>query len=355
MARLSALAFLVGVSLFAVGERRAHADAADISLARELGTEGIKLADAGDCAGAIEKLQKAEALYHAPTILGRLGECQVKVGKLVLGSESLQKVVREDLGPSPKPVFVAAQARAQKVLDATLPRIAKLKISVSGACAADAKVTVDGESVSKAMFGESRPTDPGAHALRATATGCLEATASVTLAEGETKAVALVLVVDPSIKPPEPGETPKETPKESPKEQPKETPKETQPSEPPKGFPGPPKDTAEGGGTPGVAWVLIGVGAVGVVGGTVFGLAASSKKSALDTACPTKSSCPESSRADLDSMKSSATLSTAGFVVGGLGLTIGIIVIASSGKSSSGSAWVQPTLGLGSVGLRGGF
>lgn len=34
----------------------------DKSLARDLGTEGVKLADAGDCVGAIEKLEKAEAL-----------------------------------------------------------------------------------------------------------------------------------------------------------------------------------------------------------------------------------------------------------------------------------------------------
>ncbi|MBK7396600.1 MAG: hypothetical protein IPJ34_09950 [Myxococcales bacterium] len=310
----------------------------DKSLARDLGTEGVKLADAGDCVGAIEKLEKAEALYHAPTILGRLGECQVKVGKLVIGSENLQKVVREDLGANPKPVFVSAQQRAKKVLDETLPRIGKLKITVGGACTKDVKVTVDGEPVAKAMLGESRPTDPGNHAIKAVAPGCLEATTSVQLGEGEAKDAPLVLAADPNSKP--------------------DVPKDDGPKDGPKDLPKPPKDTLPAeGGIPTFAWVALGVGAVGVVGGTVFGLSAMSKKTALDKACTTKSNCPESSRADIDSMKTSATVSTVGFVFGAVGLGVGValIIVKSGSDRPPTSAWVQPTVGLGSVGLVGGF
>ncbi len=312
----------------------------DKSLARDLGTEGVKLADAGDCVGAIEKLEKAEALYHAPTILGRLGECQVKVGKLVVGSENLQKVVREDLGANPKPVFVSAQQRAKKVLDETLPRIGKLKITVGGACTKDVKVTVDGEPVAKAMLGESRPTDPGNHAIKAVAPGCLEATTTVQLGEGEAKDAPLVLAVDPNAKPDVKNDGKDEGPKDGPKDLPK-----------------PPKDSAPTeGGTPTFAWVALGVGAVGLVGGSVFGLSAMSKKTALDKACTTKSNCPESSRADIDSMKTSATLSTVGFVLGVVGVGVGVVLLVKGGSDRPPtSAWVQPTVGLGSVGLVGGF
>src|SRR6516162_7627595 len=68
---------------------------ADVNAARELGKEGIKLADSGKCDQAIDRFTRAEKLYHAPSVLERLGECQVKTGKLVAGTESLQRVVHE--------------------------------------------------------------------------------------------------------------------------------------------------------------------------------------------------------------------------------------------------------------------
>jgi hypothetical protein len=65
-----------------------HADEAaeNIAAARTLGIQGVQLAEAGKCPEAIEKLTRAEALHHAPTILGRLGECQVNVGEVVIGT-----------------------------------------------------------------------------------------------------------------------------------------------------------------------------------------------------------------------------------------------------------------------------
>jgi hypothetical protein len=60
--------------------------AADVAGARLLAVEGIKLANAGNCRYAVEKLSRAQSLHPAPTILGRLGECQVAIGKLVEGT-----------------------------------------------------------------------------------------------------------------------------------------------------------------------------------------------------------------------------------------------------------------------------
>ena len=62
---------LVAPAAFAQDQPQAE----NVAAARSLGMQGIKLADAGDCQGAIEKLSRAESLYHAPSILGRLGEC----------------------------------------------------------------------------------------------------------------------------------------------------------------------------------------------------------------------------------------------------------------------------------------
>ncbi|HXN30946.1 MAG TPA: hypothetical protein VN894_03750, partial [Polyangiaceae bacterium] len=115
----------------------------DIASARALGTEGFHLADAGDCASAVPKLEAAEKLYHAPTTLGRLGECQVTLGHVVAGTESLNRVVRETLPPNAPPAFVAAQHRAAQLLATAQPRIGKLRIHVEGAPIDEVAVTVD--------------------------------------------------------------------------------------------------------------------------------------------------------------------------------------------------------------------
>jgi hypothetical protein len=189
-------------------EAQDQVSAADISLARSLGLEGVKLADAGDCNGAIDKLQRAETLYHAPTILERLGECQIAVGKLVLGTESLQRVVRDPLPPRPPAAFVAAQERAKKVLDKALPRVAKLRIHLDAPPGTKASIRLDGESVSMATLDVDRPADPGSHAIEATAPGFKTATAQVALREGESGAAALRLDPDPTQAGPPPPKAP---------------------------------------------------------------------------------------------------------------------------------------------------
>src|SRR5262245_19061437 len=86
--------------------------AENVAPARSLGIQSVLLADAGKCPEAIEKLSRAESLYHAPTILGRLGECQVLVGQIVLGTENLNRVAREQLPPNAPNAFKTAQTRA---------------------------------------------------------------------------------------------------------------------------------------------------------------------------------------------------------------------------------------------------
>ena len=178
----------------------AHADesAENTAAARSLGIQGVQLADAGKCPEAIEKLQRAEALHHAPTILGRLGECQVNVGEVVTGTENLNTVVREVLPANAPKVFFDAQARAQKVLTAATPKIAHLVIRVTPSNL-KASVAVAGKPVPAALLGAERPTDPGTHQVTATAEGYKPSSATVTLAEGGHQDITLLLEKDPSV------------------------------------------------------------------------------------------------------------------------------------------------------------
>src|SRR6185312_1292256 len=124
---LSALALVTPI-LLAGAARADEANAEQVAAARALGVEWVKLADSGDCAGAVDKLQRAEQLHHAPTTLERLGECHIALGKLVLGTEELQQVIREPLPANAPAAFTQAQDRAKAAVAGAQPRIAKLKI-----------------------------------------------------------------------------------------------------------------------------------------------------------------------------------------------------------------------------------
>ena len=186
---------------FAQEDPRAEETAA----ARTLALEGIKLADAGRCEEAIERLTRAERLHHALVVLGRLGECQVARGRLVEGTETLRRVLRETLPPSPPEVLLKARERAQSVFDKTKGKIGAVNIIVRGpADPAHVTVMVDGEPMNVALLEVDRPTDPGEHLIEASAPGFLGASSHVTVGAGTRQNVIIELALDPHAPVPEP-------------------------------------------------------------------------------------------------------------------------------------------------------
>jgi hypothetical protein len=315
--------------------------AENIAAARSLGIEGVRLAEAGKCDQAIEKLSRAESLYHAPTILDRLGECEIKVGQIVLGTESLNRVVREQLAANAPKAFLDAQARAKKALDAALPRIGYLTVTVEPK---DAKstVTVDGAPVPDALIGAERPTDPGTREIAANAQGYLPQKTTVTLAEGGHQAVTLRLTLDPNA--PQPGATVPEIPVAAPAVAPP---------------PPPAPAVASSNGTKTLGYVLIGTGAAGIVLGSITGAMALQKKSDLD--CPDHH-CSGSDVDGLHGAKHMALASTISFAIGIPAAAIGTVLLLTSNKSSQRAQKApakhfaaEPYIGPSSAGLLGSF
>ena len=323
--------------------------AENVAAARSLGIQGIKMADSGDCKGAIEKLSRAESLYHAPSILGRLGECQVEVGQIVAGTENLNRVVREQLAPNAPKAFKDAQERAKGVLSTALPKIARLTVKVEPP---DAKpqVTVAGTPVPSALIGVERPTDPGTQEVVVSAPGYLEQKTTVTLAAGGSQEISVKLEKDPSAvaTPPPPAASalavgPAQT------------------TAPPVDKPAKKNNT--------LAYVALGVGGAGLVAGGITGFLALGKKGDLKNCVDTR--CPPSQRDTLDSAKSMATISTVGFTVGFVGVGLGVVLLLTGNNSASasasaevtkvakraplGSVHVEPWVGTQSAGLSGTF
>ena len=312
----------------------------DVAAARALGQDGVKLADAGSCSDAIDKLARAEKIFHAPTTLGRLGECQVLTGKIVEGTENLNRVVREALPAAAPAAFAAAQDRARKILADAKPKIAKLKIAIAAPADAQVLVKVDGETVPIANLNTNRPMDPGPHIVEASAPGFKPASAKVKLAEGGVDSVALTLEIDPDA-PKAPLGASGATP-----------------------APVPSSPAPEAGRSRAPAYAVLGIGAVGLGVGTVFGILALGKKSDLDSACANKV-CAPAQQDTIDSGKTFGIVSTVGLAVGVAGVGVGAFLLLTSGPSSASARAgkpahqaglsVAPVIGTDRVGLSGTF
>lgn len=114
------------------------------------------------------------------------------------------------------------------------------------------------------------------------------------------------------------------------------------------------------------AYVAFGAGVVGLGVGTIFGLSAKSKyreaNAITDDNCSSSGPCElpgslfdkrEGLGNDGDTAK---TLSIVGLAVGGVGLAVGVtLFVLSNKKEGAAAARVEPYVGVGQLGLRGGF
>ncbi len=294
--------------------------AADIAAARDLGTQGVLLAEAGNCRDAVGKLKRAAELFAAPTIVEPLGECQVKLGKLVVGTENLQRVVRDKLDADAPKAFLKAQARAEQLLQDALPRIAHLVIILDAPPDSKPHVFVDGAPVPLALIGAQRPTDPGTREVVVRAPGYLEARRTVHLDDGGSARVRLELKPDPNA-PADQGGSPSST-----------------------------KRT--------VSYALFGVGGAAIVTGSVLGILAATRKGDLDKKCP-GGNCTQAYAGELNTARSFGTGSTVAFGVGAAAVAVATYLFATSESSGppadEQSRRAHVWIGLGSAGIAGKF
>lgn len=318
--------------------------AAETAAARTIALEGIRLADAGRCEEAIEKLSRAEKLHHAPVVLGRLGECQILEGKLVDGTETLRKVLREALPANASPALLKARERAQGVFDKARPRIAALHIVVNGPEeGATVAVMVDGELMNSALLDADRPTDPGDHLIEASATGFLRGSARVSLGPGDKQHVSIDLAPDPnaiamtSTASPTLDATAR-TPDAAGASDTASSSTRLDPAQE-SGAPAPASMDGARDDEPSYtgAYVAWAAGGAAIAAGSIFGLMAFSGKSELDEQCP-DNLCPQTSRDQLDSARTASTAATVLFALGGASVGLGTVLYFSAGPNEDGSA-----------------
>lgn len=332
-------AFALVTSTFAAPSYAQDASAEDKAAARELAVMGIQLAQDGKCDHAMDPLTRAEQLYHAPTILTWIGECEIQMGRLVAGSETLRQVLRETLPADAPSAFVDAQKRAAFLLEVTTPRIAKLTLAIQAESGEltereQLKVSVDGTPISLALIGVPRPTDPGEHEVLVELAGYEPERKRIVLADGEIQQLNVRLKKPLSSS---------------------EVATSSAYDQNPQG-----ENDAASSGYKTLGWALVGGGAGFLAGGGVLGLLALNKKQDLD--CPTPATCPLSEESTLKSARLLATLSTVSFGVGGAAALTGLIVLLT-GDDEPNTALITTRSGLSlhaevgytSLGLSGTF
>jgi hypothetical protein len=323
--------------LLASTSARAQVSDIDKGTARQLTLDGFDALDKKDYAAAADRFERADALFHAPTISVGLGRARLALGKLVSAKEAFSRAVYEPLPANASPAVLKAVEEARRELDALTPRVPMVIVNVKGA--ANPTVTVDGVEVPAAALGVKRPLDPGQHVVLARAKGFAPAESNFTIAEGNLQTVNIDLV--PGDSGPEPEKSPPATGATT------------------------ASGAADHGGaghssTKTLGYVGIGLGGAGLVVGAVAGAMAMSKNSTLSSECPGGHCNPNSSQkssiqSDLNDYNTLTTVSTVGFIAGGALAATGVVLWLTAPTASSSGATVTPVVSLGYLGVRGSF
>lgn len=307
----------------------AEPDAGTRAAARTLAEDGVSALQNGDAATAVQKLEKAHRALQAPSVALWSARALTKLGLLVEARERYIEAARLPVSGD-KAVQEQAKLDAQTEGEQLLPRIPSLLVNVAGATEG-LSITVDGKALPDLLLGEARPTNPGLHRVVAKR-GAEQASEAVTLAEGEHRRLELKLVGAAS----------------------------SDPSAPAGAGGAPDAASAKPGSTAKtLGLVAIVAGGAGLALGGVTGLMAMSKQAALDDdkeRCQ-GGKCLYSAEADVKSLRTFRTVSTVGFVAGGVLAAAGVTLLLTAPRTDSAQPAGQVSLSVGpaNVSLLGTF
>ena len=299
---------------------------------------GLSEMQAGRYATGCPALAESYRLDPRPGALFTLAECDNKWGKtatalaqyeayLVLFGHMTDEQKRQQVGRDK----IAATMRDVLVKDVPMLTVALPPTAPPGTVAAR-----DGETLGSAAIGVPLAVDPGDHVLVLQTPDGRKSEQRVTLAPGRRVTVALDL---PAAPPPAPPAT-------------------TTAAQAPVA---PPPDTGVAAGRPAPGrrvwiYVALGVGAVGVVAGTVGGFLALGEKSTIQRNCGIGGGdphvCNAQGKSAADTGQAEALVSDIGFVVGAAGVAAALVLwLTEPRKAATGAArsW-EPVVAGGSGG-----
>ncbi|MEP7122217.1 MAG: hypothetical protein ABJE95_14955, partial [Byssovorax sp.] len=163
----------------------ARAQTANDQKAEALFREGRAAVDRGDYATGCARFTASVALTRRAGPLLNLASCDEHQGHLVAALASWTAGIA--LLPAGDERLAVSRQRAE-ALDRRIPR---LTLQLAPGAAPDSKVLLDGAELSRSALGVAQPVDLGDHVVVGAAPGYGEARSTITLAEGERRAIAI--------------------------------------------------------------------------------------------------------------------------------------------------------------------
>jgi hypothetical protein len=305
----------------------AHADpsAADKETSRDLYAEGVKALEVGDFGHAERACGGAFRLVRAPTGAACWGHALEGLGKLVEARDAYLAAVHLPQQSGEPAVFANARADGQAGADRLATRIATLVFSVVGPSdGTPLRVAIDGMEIAPETARLPRKVNPGNHVVLVTSKGYRTARVEVTAVEGQARRVEVQLLRAPA---------------DESTQQEAGAVRWRWPSAP----------------SP-IAWAALGVGGVGLVVGSVFGVMALNDGSNLDkqTGCP--KACPNTALSQIGTLHRDQWVSDIGLLgVGVVGFAVGGALLLTSHGPDAAPAAVGLDIGPGIVRVRGRF
>jgi len=306
----------VALCLSLGGSALADPSSADVESAKVAYREGKELRDHGDLAGALGRFKAAFALVPTPITALEVGKTQVALGHFVDARDVLTSIERMPKKPDESEKAADARKEAAQLAQELQPKLASLTVNASPGETEPPIVSVDGADIPKDAAHTARVVDPGHHVVKVhsnSKSGQVE----IDLKEGEQRSIDVPLTVDTPVAP-----TPQKT----------------------KLVPSP------------LVWAGFSVGALGVIVGGVTGVIALSKASTVKGECP-NGQCPPSAHGDLNLTNAMSTTSTIAFIVGAVGVGVGVVGLFTSKREPAPEAvWLRRLrigLGPGSISAGG--
>ena len=298
----TALMLSAGASARADGNWRTDKD-----VARDIARRGAEYFDEGDWERAREHFHRAYDIVKAPTLALMEARALVQLGRLAEATDVYAKAtVANDESNEP---YRRAASEAREELEALSPRVPSIRV-VFPDNEPRPLVKIDGYPL---VGSTPVAVNPGTHVITIARSGVPESWQSVTLGEGDQRAVTIETVL---------------------------------------------VDQAGANSSRSLSplmWTAFGVGGAGLATGIVTGALALGKKATLDQACDGPA-CPPGLEDDMRDYRRWRTVSIVGYLVGAAGIAGGAVILATKHPSGSGTR-VRATVSYGgpSVFLEGAF
>lgn len=299
--------FFVALALalpFVQSSARAEGSSSDKAAAEALFAEGRKLMESGHLNEACSKFEASQRLDPGVGTMLNLAECYEKSGRTASAWAEFREVISAARAAESKDREDLARQRAT-VLESKLSRLT-ITLSPEASGVRGIEVRRDGALVDPAELGSAIPVDPGKHFIEANAPGHQKWFTRIELApEGAQQNVTVPALAEAES-------TAANT----------STTVDLQPAK-------------SGGSQRTVGLAVGGVGVVGLAVGAIFGLKASSNWKDAKAACiDYPYGCSTDADDKRSSAKNAATLSSIGFIGGGLLVAAGAVLWFTAGSGS---------------------